>query len=338
MTDRPDELGPLFEPDDWDIDSITHRVRVITDNDYAGDPDGLVQLAQLFLSPNVDIRHVISSHLPENDGFDPSGRSAARGAVAATRIAEFCRRDDVPVTAGSETPLRDARTPIESDAARAIVDEAMRDDTDLPLFVTCGGGLTEIASALLMEPRIAQRVTLVWIGGEEYPDLASYGTDNTEVEYNTGIDLVAAQVVFDSDLPFWQVPRNVYRQAIASRAELRLRMRSAGPLGRHLYQSLGGVVKLARSRGLDLGEVFILGDSPLVLLTALWSSFKPEPASTPSVVRPRPRIGDDGHYIDRPDGAPVRVFTVLDNRLMIEDLYAKLAELAMTDASGEPEK
>ena len=35
------------------------RIRVITDNDYSGDPDGLVQLAHLLLSPSVDIRAVV---------------------------------------------------------------------------------------------------------------------------------------------------------------------------------------------------------------------------------------------------------------------------------------
>ena len=47
----------------------------------------------------------------------------------------------------------------------------MRTDTNLPLFVTLGAGLTELASAYLIEPRIASRLTAVWIGGPEYPEL-----------------------------------------------------------------------------------------------------------------------------------------------------------------------
>ena len=37
------------------------RMRVIIDNDFAGDPDGLLQLAHHLLSPSVDIRAVIGS-------------------------------------------------------------------------------------------------------------------------------------------------------------------------------------------------------------------------------------------------------------------------------------
>ena len=48
----------------------------------------------------------------------------------------------------------------------------MRTDVDTPLFVLCGGGLSEIANAYLLEPKIANKLTLIWIGGPEYPDMA----------------------------------------------------------------------------------------------------------------------------------------------------------------------
>jgi hypothetical protein len=76
---------------------------------------------------------------------------------------------------------------------------------------------------------------------------------------------------------------------------------------------------------MNLGETFMLGDSPLVLLTTLLSSFDAAPSSSRSVVRPRPRVLDSGLYDTNADGPPIRVFTQLDTRLLLEDLYAKLA-------------
>ncbi len=70
------------------------------------------------------------------------------------------------VEAGSETFTLEPTT-----AARAIVAEAMRDDP-MPLFVTCGGPLTNVAAALKLEPAIAKRMTLIWIGGGAYPAAA----------------------------------------------------------------------------------------------------------------------------------------------------------------------
>ena len=74
-----------------------------------------------------------------------------------------------------------------------------------------------------------------------------------------------------------------------------------------------------------MGETYILGDSPLVLLTALGSSFDPSPSSSVSVHRARQHVDDAGNYAEPADGPPIRVFTRLDTRLLLEDLYAKLA-------------
>src|SRR3954453_1061259 len=52
------------------------RYRVVSDNDYSGGPDGLFQLAHLLLSPSVDVRAVIGSHLAPGDPFDPSDQTA----------------------------------------------------------------------------------------------------------------------------------------------------------------------------------------------------------------------------------------------------------------------
>src|SRR4051812_46916436 len=149
------------------------RFRVVSDNDYSGDPDGLYQLVHLLLSPSVDVRAVIGSHLAPGDPFDPSTQQAVnarRRAEEVLRLLGQARR--VPAYEGSNTALTDVHTPHRSPGAQAIVREAMRTDTTLPLFATFGAGLTELASAYLLEPRIAKRLTAVWIGGPEYPDLA----------------------------------------------------------------------------------------------------------------------------------------------------------------------
>jgi purine nucleosidase len=303
------------------------RMRVISDNDYGGDPDGLLQLAHHALSPSVDLVTVISSHLRPGDAFDASGASAANGAKAAARTLELCGRSDVRVVAGTELQLADRKTPIESAAARAIVDEAMREDVDTPLFVVLGAGLTELASAWLIEPRIADRLTAVWIGGPEHaPVPAPPGADEPS-EYNLRIDITAAQVVFnDSDLRLWQVPRDSYRQLLASMTELEDRL--VGPLGEHLFGLLDQVADMCGRYGISIGETYVCGDTPLVLLTALQSSFEADPASSDYRTLPAPELDDLGRYVPGTGGRDIRVYGRLDARLAFEDLYAKLARLA----------
>jgi inosine-uridine nucleoside N-ribohydrolase len=298
---------------------------VICDNDFCGDPDGLVQLAHHLLSPSVDLRGVIGSQLPSYDITCEAGRQVERSLEQAARVLALTGRDDVPLHAGSNEGLPNRAEPATCAGAEAIVAEAMRDDTELPLFVACGGSLTAIASAWLIEPRIAERVTLVWIGGNEHEGLAATPAPFTMLEYNTSSDLTAAQVVFgDSDLELWQVPRDAYAQVLASHSELLARMQPHGELGRHLFDEVVGFHDGFAQLGFPIGETYVLGDSPLVLLTALTGSFDPSPSSSVSVRHPRQHLDDDGNYAEPAGGPPIRVFTRLDTRLLLEDLYAKL--------------
>src|ERR687886_9475 len=60
----------------FDTSIVKPRFRVIIDNDFSGDPDGLFELVHHLLSPSVDVRAVIGSHLAPGDPFDPSSQQA----------------------------------------------------------------------------------------------------------------------------------------------------------------------------------------------------------------------------------------------------------------------
>lgn len=315
----------------WPISAVGANVRVICDNDYAGDPDGLIQLAHHLLSPSVEIVGIIGSrHWDDNWPADDS--MTAKAIAEARMIAELCRRSDLRIVAASDDRLDDTATAVLTPGAAFIIEEALRDDAR-PLFVACGAGLGEVARAWLHAPNIAGRLTIVWIGGREHAPMPGAGIDSPE--YNLGIDPIAAQVIFNqSDLDIWQFPRDVYRQAMASRTELMVRMGEVGALGAHLFERLGQYPRMFESISAERpdmpkrGETYCLGDSPLVLVTALLSMFDPEPSSCEWVERPCPGIDVEGRYVVNPMGRNIRVFTRLDNRLWLEDFYLKLQLLA----------
>lgn len=306
-----------------DHPTIQPRARVIIDNDFGGDPDGLFQLAQHLLSPGVEVRGVIASqHYPE--GFYGLSGSAEAGAGLARELVKVMGLEQVyAVVAGAPSKLENAEPPPRTEAVELIIREAMRDDTDSSLFVACGAGLTNLASAYLIEPRIGRRLRLVWIGGPEHAGLAEPPPGPRRVEYNLGIDPVAARVVFnDSDIPVWQVPRDAYRQALTSYAELVVRVGRSGPTGAWLMSRLDDLMLRAKR---SLGEAYVLGDNPLVLLTALLTSWERDPASSAYVTLRAPRINMAGEYEPNSEGRELRVYTRIDCRLMLEDLYAKLS-------------
>lgn len=277
--------------------------RVIIDNDFAGDPDGLVALAHQLLTPKTRTVLVTSSALdPKLAGSVPAGRSAAAGRDVAL---ELIRRAGIssppPVAPGSETLNDDDPRP--SAAARAIVAEAMRDDA-LPLYFTCGGPLTNLAAALRLKPEIAKRMTVIWIGGGRYPDGGW--------EYNLAADIAAARIVIEqSGVTFWQVPQNAYRQMQFSVAELADQLRPISDFGAWLYDKF-----TTPPAFVDVGGSWPLGDSPCVLLSAISQE------SSTFTDRPAARINADCTYGEAISGRSIRVFDTLDARLTFADFLS----------------
>lgn len=306
-------------------ETVKPRIRVLIDNDFGGDPDGLFQLVHHILSPSVEIKGIIGSQHYKGGFYGSPGTAA----FACTQVNELLSTmqltGKIPVHEGGGSGLVDIKTPIESEGVNAIIKEAMRDDTKLPLYVVCGAGLTNVASAYLKEPQIAKRIILVWIGGPEYQGLAMPPPKGNKIEYNLGIDIKACQVVFNlSTIPIWQVPRDAYRQALFSYAELVFNIQSSGTVGKYLFDKLDDLMKRAKR---SLGEAYVLGDNPLVLLTALQSSWEIDPSSSKYIIRQAPNINDAGLYEEKSTNRSIRVYTNLDTRLMFQDLHSKLALL-----------
>jgi hypothetical protein len=271
---------------------IAERCRVVVDNDWAGDPDGLVALAHHLLSPANRVVAVTGSR--NSPVFGPPAGTAAAGARLAEELVELVAGPHRPVVvAGCDVPIGGGDTA--SAAAEVIVAEARRDDP-LPLFLVCGGPLTNVAQALRQAPDVAGRLTLVWVGGALDPDAA---------EYNRDTDAQAArEVLACRELAVSQFPLETYRRCAYSVAELEHDLGGAGRLGAWLWRRF---TELPIPDFVQLGEVWPLGDSPPVLVTAL------DDASSTWTASPA-----------EPGRAARRVYTDVDVRLLVADLLARL--------------
>ena len=305
------------------------RYSVIIDNDFMGDPDGLFQLVHHVLSSSCEIKGIVGAHLNGNGrGFfrDLQGKDEADMSV--NKVNEALElmgmKGQFKVVPGAPVKMTDANKPVESEGARLIVEEALKATPERPLYVCVGGPLTDIASAWLMNPEIGKNIILIWIGGQEYKETGAIVPPGYSMpEYNLNLSIAAAQVVFNkSDMRIWQIPRDVYRQCMYSMTELEAKVRPYGKLGAYLYDSLAGI--MAGRNGFSMGETYILGDSPLVLMTALMSNFEADPASSHYQYVTIPTIADDGSYRYNHEGRQIRVYDRIDTRLMFADMEAKL--------------
>jgi inosine-uridine nucleoside N-ribohydrolase len=267
--------------------------RVVIDNDYAGDPDGLVALAHHLLSPTNRVEAITSSFLSPvllPPGADAGSTSAAGARLAEELLGVVEPKTLPPVAAGAEGPI-ESESGGRSPASEAIV-AAARAESDLPLVVACGGPLTNVAAALRAAPDVAGRFTLVWIGGS---------IEDGAFEYNRGTDPEAARIVLEwPGLEIHQIPLETYRRCAYSVTELEEDLGRSGALGHWLVDHFQDPPEWAR-----VGGIWPLGDSPPVLITAL---------STESSIRTT--------HEER--GTRRHVYTDVDFRLLVGDLLAKL--------------
>ena len=181
-----------------------------------------------------------------------------------------------PVYHGARTWLPAPDQPVPSPAATDLVERAST--AGEPLFVIALGAPTNVASALLMEPGIADRIVVVWLGGNpRYWHRA--------VEFNVEQDMHAAHVLLDSGVPLVHVPcRNVTEHLRTTQAEVDRFVRGYGAIGDYLADIYAGHFPdhFARSKVLwDVGAVAWLVNpdwvptavvhSPLLTSAGTWS-------------------------------------------------------------------
>lgn len=292
------------------------QIRVIIDTDAYAECDDQFAIVHQLMTPKFDVKGIIGCYLG-------SGRDTVDQCVreAETLLELMGLSGNIPVWHGAEGPLVDERTPRDSDGVQAIIAEAEKDD-DRPLFIACQAPITNVASAILQRPDLAQKLTVVWTGGGAYP--------RGGYEPNAFSDLAAANVVMDSKAEVWQIPVNVYSQTKVSFGELYQQVRPCGDIGKYLYDTVMRVSSLhgkqplnipmpgvseARKRiGFASGECWSLGDSPIVAMMLTYH---------PSETRPAPRFQPDGTYTEG-SGKMITVCTGMDYSFLIRDFFAKL--------------
>ena len=132
---------------------------------------------------------------------------------------------------GSEKYLPDEKTPVISDAARDMSQRCMAYSPEKPLYVIALGAITNVASALLMNPEMADRVVIVWLGGHalEWPH---------NQEFNIRQDVAAARVVFASGAPLVMLPcMGVTNIFTTTGPELDYWLRGQNPMCDYLVQN-----------------------------------------------------------------------------------------------------
>jgi purine nucleosidase len=297
------------------------RIRVIIDTDADAEADDHFAIVHALLTPKIDVVGIVATHFCVAGSMERSFREIQN------ILCLLGLENRIPIYRGATEELLNEWSPVDSEGAQFIIEEALRSD-DRPLFVLNIGAITNLASARLLAPNIDKTVLAVWIGGGPYPTGC--------IDFNLGNDIHAANVVVSSEMELWQIPLTAYTMMEVSFSELFERVRPCGKIGRYLYDNLMRVNDIecamdlsflpfaknasaaAKTMIIRSGEGWSLGDNPAVgvLIT---------PQRTHSEMRRAQLFNMDGSYgAYVSDHRMIRVHHSIDSRIILEDMFAKI--------------
>ncbi len=220
---EPERLEKLTPP------STSGKLRMVLDTDTYNEIDDQFAVVHALLSPErlkVEAVYAAPFFNERSTGVENGMERSYEEILRLLKLLKVS--PDNYAFKGSRTYLPGADQPVESEAARDLVARAM--SSEETLYVATIGAPTNVASAILMEPKMAERIVVVWLGGG-----APYW--HTASEFNLRQDLHASRVLFDSGVPLVQIPcQPVAARLITSLPEIERYVKGQGALGDYLAQ------------------------------------------------------------------------------------------------------
>lgn len=285
----------------------TGRVSAVLDTDTYNEIDDQFALAYAVLAETIDLEAVYAAPFHNNRSSGPEDGMEK----SYEEIHRVLERLEGRGTAVPSTVLRGSRaffpatdTPVESEAARDLVERAHADRTGV-LYVVAIGAITNVASAILLDPSIRERIVVVWLGGHPY-----YW--HTAFEFNCKQDLLASQLLFRCGVPLVHVPcKNVAEHLRTTIPELSHFLKGKNSLCDYLFT-------IAREHIEERGSISkVIWD----VSTIAWLC---NPQWVRSSLHPTPLLTSDYTWSYTPSSALVRMAYDLDRDAVFRDLFIKL--------------
>jgi purine nucleosidase len=192
---------------------------VIIDADTDNEIDDLLAIAAAFKSQKLEIIGLTAAQwdgrnqqLEEARDGKWKEKTAYTSLLLNQKLAQLLGRENIPVLVGSERKVvyrkgNPANKPRPNEASNFIIEQALKLPKNKKLTIISLGALTNIASAIMLKPEIAPKISLYWLG-------QTYDFDKNlwhgEGEFNVANDLDAFDVLCDAkDLEFHIIPNNV---------------------------------------------------------------------------------------------------------------------------------
>jgi inosine-uridine nucleoside N-ribohydrolase len=215
-------------------------VDVVIDTDTFNEIDDQYALAYLINSDTELYLKAIYSAPFKNDKVATAKEGMELSYEEINRVLVLMERNDLKkiVYQGSVSFLPNKNEPVFSDAAQNLVQLSLSYTENNPLYVIAIGAITNVASALLLNPEIKNKIVVIWLGGHAFDWPIKTNSKNWRdlPEFNLSEDIAAAKVVFDCGVSLVQLPcMGVVSALNTSEPELKYWLRGKNKLCDYLF-------------------------------------------------------------------------------------------------------
>ena len=201
------------------------KMPVVLSTDVGNEIDDQWTISYLLLQPRVEVLGVMSTHAPTI--MAPAGHTSYRILVDVVEN-RLGMSAHPPLVEGASSPLENAKTPRSSPAVKFLIETSRRFAKDNRLTVLMIGAGTDVASAILTDPTIVERVRIIQMG---------FNDEQGGNEFNVANDVYAVQAILDSNVPLVVGPGKVCRASLSlTLDQAREMLASRGAIGAWLWE------------------------------------------------------------------------------------------------------
>ncbi len=290
---------------------------VLLSTDVGNEIDDQWAVAYLLLSGEFDVQGIVSAHAPSLPA--PSAHATYKVLVDEVEN-RLAMQVHPPLLEGSSLPLADMKTPRPSAGLDFILAASRDYSKDNRLTVLTIGAATDVASAILSDPEIVDRINVIAMG---FKNLSREGGK----EYNVENDPRAWRVILASAVPVTIGSGDVCTQYLSIGFDQAAQMLSGhGPVAAWLWQEYQDWYfrNVKPLRVDDFSKPWIIWD--IITLAEVQGI-----ASHKTVNRPS--LGNDLSFIEGQDPAKtINWITAVDSAKLWKEFLEKLDEYQRTHA------
>jgi inosine-uridine nucleoside N-ribohydrolase len=295
------------------------KTPVLLSTDVGNEIDDQWAISYLLTNSDFDVQGITSAHAPSLP--DPSAHASYEILVDVVER-RLGMSVHPPLLEGSSVPLKDDKTPQPSNAMSFMIEASKRYSKDNRLTILNIGAATDLASAILEDPSITERIRVVAMG---FTDLSKDGGK----EYNVENDPRAWQVILRSDVPIVIGAGNVCRADLSLSFQRAAALLSGhGPIGTWLWQEYEAWyfrhVKPLRVN--DYSKPWVIWD----IITLCYLE-----GMTQQKEVPRPVLGDDLSFEPGKSGGQITWITKVDSGRLWKEFINKIDVYQQTHAVRE---